>query len=49
MSAWGYPNKTVAVEAITKNRAKVLVKNDVHKHFGRDIKVQIDVEIDLGE
>ena len=49
MSAWGYQTKTIAIEAITKNRAIVLTKSNVHKHFGRDIKVFIDVEIDTGK
>ena len=46
MSAWGYPDKTIAIEAITKNRAIALAKVSINKHFGRDIKVQISVEIE---
>ena len=48
MSAWGYPDKTIAIEAITKNRAIVLAKGSINKHFGRDINVRVSVEIDLG-
>ena len=49
MSAWGYPTKTIEIEAITKNRAIVLTKSNINKHFGRDIKVHVNVEIDTGK
>ena len=44
MSAWGYPDKTVEIEAMTKNRARVLARALVSKHFGRDEKVNINVK-----